>query len=91
VEEVAGTQIVPGERPSLSPVNELAMNLATGCVDDGYLKVLIVGKAFIEKVPREGAAMCNRVGIRLEFDSSPISERNTVDHIEEKFLHRRQP
>jgi hypothetical protein len=69
-------------------MNELAMNLATGRVDYGYLKVLIVGKALFEKVPCEDAAMCNRVGIRLEFGSDPISERNTVYHIKEKFLHR---
>jgi hypothetical protein len=75
----------------LSSMDELAMNLATGRVDHGNLKVLIVGKATIEKVPCEDAAMCNRFGIRLEFDADPVSERNTVDHIEEKFLHSRQP
>jgi hypothetical protein len=84
----------------LSPMDELAMNLATGRVDHGYLKervdhgylkVLIVGKTTIEKVQCENAAMCNRVGIGLELDSDPISERNAVYHIKEKFLHSRQP
>jgi hypothetical protein len=75
----------------LSPMDEFAMNLATGRVDHGYLKVLIVDKATIEEMPRENAAMRNRLGIRLEFDSDPISERNTVYHIKEKFLHSRQP
>jgi hypothetical protein len=72
-------------------MDELAMNLATGRVDHGYLKVLIVGKTTIEKVQCENAAMCNRVGIGLELDSDPISERNAVYHIKEKFLHSRQP
>jgi hypothetical protein len=75
----------------LSPMNELAMNLATGRVDYGYLKVLIVGKAFIEKMLCQDAAMCNRVGFRLEFKTDPVSERNAVYHIKEKFLHSRQP
>jgi hypothetical protein len=72
-------------------MNELAMNLATGRVDYGYLEVLIVAKAFIEKTPGYGAAMGDRFGIRVEFDSGSVSERNTVYHIEEKFLHRSQP
>jgi predicted phage-related endonuclease len=72
-------------------MNELAMNLATGRVHYGYLKVLIVGKAFIEKMLCQDAAMCNRVGIRLEFKTDPVSERNAVYHIKEKFLHSRQP
>jgi hypothetical protein len=72
-------------------MNELAMNLATGRVDYGYLKVLIVVEAFVEKTPGYDAAMCDRVGIRLEFDSDSVSERNAVYHVEEKFLHRSQP
>jgi len=68
-------------------MNELAMNLATGRVDYGYLKVLIVGKAFIEKMLCQDVAMCNRVGIRLEFKTDPVSKRNAVYHIKEKFLH----
>jgi hypothetical protein len=47
-------------------MNELAMNLASGRVDNRYLKVLIVGKAFFVKALCEDSAMCNRVGIRLE-------------------------
>ena len=57
----------------LSSMDELAMNLATGRVEHGNLKILVVGKAAIEKVPCEDAAMCNRVGIRLEFDADPVS------------------
>ena len=72
-------------------MNELAMNFATGCVDYGYLKVLIVGKALSVKAFCEDAAMRNRVGIRLEFDSDPIAERNAVSHIKEEFLHSDQP
>jgi hypothetical protein len=87
IRESIGADIEHG----LSSMDELAMNLATGRVDHGNLKILIVGKATIEKVPREDAAMCNRVGIRPEFDADPVSERNTVDHIEEKFRHSRQP
>jgi hypothetical protein len=75
----------------LVPVNELTMNLATRGINNGYLKVLIVGEAFIEKMSCECAAMRNRVGIRLEFDSDPVSERNTVYHIKEESLHNHQP
>jgi hypothetical protein len=75
----------------LSPMDELAMNLATWRVDHGYLKILIVDKAAIEKMPCEDAAMCNRFGIRPESGSDPVSERNTVYHIKEKLLHSRQP
>jgi hypothetical protein len=83
--------LTAGVEHGLAPVNELTMNLATRLVNNGYLKVLIVGKAFFEKMPCENAAMCNRVGIRSEFASDPVSERNTVYHIKEKFLHSRQP
>jgi len=72
-------------------MNELAMNLATRRVDYGYLKVLIVVKTFTEKTSGHNAAMRDRVGIRLKFDSESVSKRNTVYHIEEKFLHRSQP
>ena len=72
-------------------MNELAMNLATGRIYNQYFKVLIVGKALIEKMLCEDAAMRNRVGVRLEFESYPISKRNTVYHIKEKFLHSRHP
>jgi hypothetical protein len=72
-------------------MNELVMNFATGRVDYRYLKVLIVAKAVSVKVSCENATMRNRVRVRLEFDSDPVSERNTVYHIEEKSLHRIQP
>jgi hypothetical protein len=72
-------------------MNELAMNLATGRVDNRYLKALVVGKAIFVKALCEGSAMCNRVRIRPEFGSDPISERNAVYHVKEKFLHSRQP
>jgi hypothetical protein len=66
-------------------MNELAMNFATRGIDRGYLKLLIIGKSISVKAFCEGAAMRNRVGIRFEFDTDPISERNTVHHVEEKF------
>jgi hypothetical protein len=72
-------------------MNELAMNLATGRVDNRYFKVLIVGKTIFMKVPCENSAMCNRVGIGLKIQSNPISERNTIYNIKEKFLHSLQP
>jgi hypothetical protein len=72
-------------------MNVLAMNFATGRVDYRYFEFVIVCKAISVKVFCDDAAMRNRVGVRLEFDSDPVSERNTVDHIEEKFLHRSQP
>jgi hypothetical protein len=59
-------------------MNEFAMNLATGRVDYGYLKVLIVRTAIFVKTLCKESTMCNRVGVRLEFDSDPISERNAV-------------
>ena len=72
-------------------MNELAMNLATGRVDNRYFKVLIVVKTIFIKVLCENSAMCDRVGIGLELQSDAISERNTVYHIKEIFLHSRQP
>jgi hypothetical protein len=72
-------------------MNELAMNLAPRRADNHYFKVLIVVKTILKKVLCEDSAMCNRVGIRPEFDPDPISERNTVYHVKEKFLHTRQP
>jgi hypothetical protein len=69
-------------------MNVLAMNFAAGCVDYRYLEFVIVCKAFSVKVFYDDTAMRNRVGVRLEFDSDPVSERNTIHHIEEKFLHR---
>ena len=71
-------------------MNELAMNFATRGVDHGYLKLLIIGKPISVKAFSEGAAMRDRVGIRFEFDTDPVSERNTVHHVEEKFLHNGQ-
>jgi hypothetical protein len=62
----------------LSPMNELAMNLATGRIYNQYFKVLIVGKALIEKMLCEDAAMCNRVGVRLEFESYPNTRSDTA-------------
>jgi hypothetical protein len=72
-------------------MNEFAVNLASERVDDGYLKILIVGEAFIEKMPCEGFAMRNRVGIGFELQSNPIPHRDAVLHVEEKFLHGSQP
>ncbi len=72
-------------------MNEFAMNLTSERVDDGYLEILVVGKAFIEKMLCEGSAMGNRVGIVFEFESDPVSHRDTIFHIEEKFLHSSQP
>jgi hypothetical protein len=72
---------------SLPSVNELTMNLTSERVDYRYLKVLIVGKALFVKALCEDSAMCNRVGVGLEIQSDPISERNAVYHVKEKFLH----
>jgi hypothetical protein len=72
-------------------MHEFAMNLAAERVDDGYLQILVVGKAFIEKMLRERFAMGNRVGIGFEIQSDPVSHRDAVFHIEEKFLHGGQP
>jgi hypothetical protein len=75
----------------LSPMNEFAVNLAPEFVDDGYLKILVVGKAFIEKMLCDCFAMCNRVGIGFELQSNPIPHGDAVFHVKEKFLHSRQP
>jgi hypothetical protein len=72
-------------------MDEFAVNLASERVDDEDLKILVVGKAFIEKMLRYGFAMRDRVGIGFELQSNPISHRDTVFHIEEKFLHGSQP
>jgi hypothetical protein len=72
-------------------MNEFAVNLASKCVDDGYLKILVVGKAFIEKMLCEGFAMRDRVGIGFELQPNPIPHRDAVLHVKEKFLHSSQP
>ena len=66
-------------------MNEFAVNLASQRVDDGYLEILVVGKAFIEKMLRECFAMRNRVGIGFELQSNPIPHGDAIFHIEEKF------
>jgi hypothetical protein len=75
----------------LSPMNEFAVNLAPEFVDDGYLEILVVGKAFIEKMLCDCCAMCNRVGIGFELQSNPIPHGNAVFHVKEKCLHSSQP
>jgi hypothetical protein len=68
-------------------MNVFAMNLATGRVDDRYLQVLIVAQAVVAKVLCKLFAMINRVGVGLEIDSDPVSERDAIFHIEKEFLH----
>jgi hypothetical protein len=48
---------------------------------------LIVAQAFVTEVLCKFSAMCNRLGIRFEFNSDSISQWNAVFHIEEKHLH----
>jgi hypothetical protein len=72
-------------------MNEFAVNLASERVDDGYFKILVVGKAFIEKMLRDCFAMRDRVGIGFELQSNPIPHGDTVFHVKEKFLHSSQP
>jgi hypothetical protein len=72
-------------------MHEFAVNLASQRVDDGYLEILVVGKAFIEKMLCEGSAMGNRVGIGFELQADPVPHGDAVYHIEEKFLHSGQP
>jgi hypothetical protein len=67
------------------------MDLTSERVDDEYFKILVVGKAFIEKMLCEGFAMRNRVGVGFELQSNPISHRDAVSHIKEKSLHNSQP
>jgi hypothetical protein len=77
-------------RPSLA-MNELAMNLSSKRVDYRYLKVLIVGKALVAEVLCKFLAMHDRFGTGREFNALPVSQGNAVLHVEEKFLHSRQP
>jgi hypothetical protein len=72
-------------------MNEFAVDLASERVDDRYLKILIVSKAFIEKMSGEYSAMRNRVGIGSELQSNLIPHRDAVFHVKEKFLHGSQP
>jgi hypothetical protein len=69
-------------------MDELAMNLSTGRVDNRYLKVLIVGKTISVEMLCKDSAMRDCVSIRLELDPDFISKRNPVLHIEEIQLHR---
>jgi hypothetical protein len=68
-------------------MNVFAMNLATGRVDDRYLQILIVAQAVFAKVLCKLFAMTDRVGVGVEIDSDPVSERNAIFHIEKEFLH----
>jgi hypothetical protein len=68
-------------------VNELAMNFATGRVDDGYFKVLVIAQALVEKMLCKLFAMMDRFGVGLKVDSDPVPERDAVFHIEKEFLH----
>jgi hypothetical protein len=72
-------------------MHKFAMNLTSERVNDGYLQILVVGKAFIEKMLCEGSAMGNRVGVGFELQPDPVSHGDAVFHIEEKFLHSDQP
>jgi hypothetical protein len=73
--------------PSGLPMNELSMNLASERIDHRYLKVLIVGKAFIAEVLGNFFTMPNRFCICLELDPDYVSMRDAILHIEEKLLH----
>jgi hypothetical protein len=72
-------------------MNELAMNLPAERVDHGYLEILVVGKAFIGKMPCESFAMRDGIGAGFELQSNPIPHGDAVFHIEEEFLHSGQP
>jgi hypothetical protein len=72
-------------------MNEFAVNLATERVDDGYFKILVVGKAVIEEMLCECLAMLNRVGIGFELQSNPIPHGDAVFHVKEEFMHSGQP
>jgi len=39
--------------PILAPMNEFAVNLAPEFVDDGYLKILVVGKSLSGNIKRD--------------------------------------
>jgi hypothetical protein len=68
-------------------MNVFAMNLPTGRIDDRYLQVLIVAQAVVAKVLCKLFAMIDRVGVGIEIDSDPVSERDAIFHIEKEFLH----
>jgi hypothetical protein len=72
-------------------MHEFAVNLASERVDDRNLEILIVGKAFIEKMPGEYSAMRNGVGIGSELQPNPIPHRDAVFHVKEELLHGGQP
>jgi hypothetical protein len=76
---------------ALLPVNELAMNLATHAVNDGYLQVLIVAETFIAEVLGKLLAMQDRFGIGVELNAYAVSHGNAVLHVEEECLHSHQP
>src|ERR1039457_6695595 len=69
------------------PVNELPMNFAPQRVDHGYLKVLVVTEALVAEVLGHHPAVLDRLNAAVEFNSSPVSQRNAIYHIEEKCLH----
>ena len=68
-------------------MNELAVNLASERVDDGYLKVLIVAQAAVAKVPCKFFAVLDGFQVAFEVDPDPVSHWDAVFHIEKEFLH----
>jgi hypothetical protein len=70
-------------------MDELAMNLAAGRVDNRYFKVLIVNKTVSIKVLRKNPAMRNRLGIGIE--SNPIRSLNGTPSIISNGMTRRDP
>jgi hypothetical protein len=68
-------------------MNELAMNLTSERVDDSYLQVLIVAQTAVAEVLCKRLAVRDGLQVAFEVDPDPISEWNTVYHIEKEFLH----
>jgi hypothetical protein len=71
----------------LIPVNELAMDFPSGCVDNGYLKVLVVTQAVVAEMLRKLSGVRDGFKIAFEVDPDPISKRDAIFHIKKELLH----
>jgi hypothetical protein len=73
-------------RASLA-MNELAMNLTSERVDDGYLKVFVVAQAIVAEMLSNLLAVLNGLQVAFQVDPDPVSHRDTIFHIEKELLH----
>ena len=68
-------------------MNELPMDFASERVHHGNLEILVVAEALVAEVLGKRSAVRDRFNAVVELNSNPVSQRNTIQHVEEKCLH----